>query len=53
MRAFVMGLAMAIYMAPDGGLSYLRPGVDITIRMHREGEIDPKKDGVWSASDSR
>jgi hypothetical protein len=43
----------AVYTAPDAGVSYLRPGVDITIRMYREGEIDPKKDGVWSASDSR
>jgi hypothetical protein len=28
--------------------SYLRPGLDITIRMFREGEIDPRIMGVWN-----
>jgi hypothetical protein len=36
---------------PGRNVAFVRPGIDITIRMYREGEIDPKSQGVWSAAD--
>jgi hypothetical protein len=32
----------------SGGAS-IRPGADITIKVYREGEIDPRRPGVWDA----
>ena len=38
-------------LTPVGeSVAYARPGLDITIRMYREGEIDPAKDGVWNSA---
>lgn len=35
---------------PTGrSVSYVKPGLDITIRMYRQGEVDPARDGVWSS----
>ena len=31
-------------------VTYMRPGLDITIRMYHDGEVDPAKDGVWSSA---
>lgn len=36
---------------PGRKVTYLRPGIDITIRMYREGEIDPKSQGVWNTAE--
>jgi hypothetical protein len=38
----------ANYTTYSRNVSYVRPGLDITIRMFREGEIDPKIMGVWN-----
>ena len=38
----------ANYVTFSRNVSYLRPGLDITIRMFREGEIDPQIMGVWN-----
>jgi hypothetical protein len=38
----------ANYVQFSRNVSYLRPGLDITIRMFREGEIDPEIMGVWN-----
>jgi hypothetical protein len=39
----------ASYVASSRNVPYLRPGLDITIRMFREGEIDPTIMGVWNS----
>jgi hypothetical protein len=37
---------------PTGrSVSYVKPGLDITIRMYRDGAIDPKGEGVWNSDD--
>lgn len=36
------------YVTFSRNVTYLRPGLDITIRMFREGEIDPLIMGVWN-----
>jgi hypothetical protein len=38
----------ANYVMFSRNVTYLRPGLDITIRMFREGEIDPEIKGVWN-----
>ncbi|HXJ02395.1 MAG TPA: hypothetical protein VNH44_14325 [Micropepsaceae bacterium] len=38
----------ANYSQLSRNVSYLRPGLNITIRMFREGEIDPTIKGVWN-----
>jgi hypothetical protein len=38
----------ANYVTFSRNVTYLRPGIDITIRMFREGEIDPQIMGVWN-----
>ncbi len=37
----------ATYMTPDQRVKYVRLGLDVTIRMYREGDVDPKSQGVW------
>jgi hypothetical protein len=40
------------YFKPLGNnVTYVKPGLDITIRMYREGEVDPKSQGVWNTAD--
>src|SRR5580765_7220688 len=34
-------------MLPDQTVMYVRLGLDITIRMYREGDIDPQTEGIW------
>lgn len=36
---------------PSNNVKYVKPGIDIAIRMYREGEIDPKSQGVWSTAE--
>ncbi len=36
---------------PSNNVKYLKPGIDIAIRMYHEGEIDPKSQGVWSTAE--
>jgi hypothetical protein len=37
---------------PAGGsIGYTRPGLDMTIRMYRDGEIDPKTEGLWNSAE--
>ena len=36
---------------PRVNVTYIKPGLDITIRMYREGEVDPKSQGVWSTAE--
>ena len=38
----------ANYVTFSRNVTYLRPGLGITIRMFREGEIDPQIMGVWN-----
>jgi hypothetical protein len=38
----------ANYVQFSRNVSYVRPALDITIRMFREGEIDPGIMGVWN-----
>ena len=42
----------ATYQGPATDIPYVRPGVDITIRMYRQGEIDPSQPGVWRADET-
>jgi hypothetical protein len=37
------------YTTPDRRVSYVRVGVDMTIRMYRDGEVDPASPGVWNS----
>jgi hypothetical protein len=32
-----------------GGVSPIQPGVNLTIKLYREGEINPQRPGVWDA----
>jgi hypothetical protein len=35
---------------PNGtGAPSIRPGADVTIRIYRQGEIDPQSPGAWDA----
>ena len=36
------------YTTPSSAVPYVRPGLAITVRMYRPGEIDPRMDGVWN-----
>ena len=36
------------FIPPDRKVQYRRPGLEITIRMYREGEVDPGRQGVWN-----
>jgi hypothetical protein len=35
--------------AIHGGVSPIQPGVNVTIKLYREGEISPHRPGVWDA----
>jgi hypothetical protein len=39
----------ASFTTPDRDVKEVRPGIDITIRMFREGGVDPMMDGVWNS----
>ena len=39
----------ATFVTPDQQVKQVRLGVDITIRMYRDGDIDPKREGVWNS----
>ena len=36
------------YTTPDTSVPNITPGLEITIRMYREGEIDPGRQEVWN-----
>jgi hypothetical protein len=38
------------YMTPDETVERVRPALDITIQMYREGEVEPSMEGVWDAT---
>jgi hypothetical protein len=40
--------ASSIYGTPAVGVPYVRPGFEVTVRMYRPGEIDPRMEGVWN-----
>lgn len=35
----------------DGGLSAIRPGVNVAVKLYAEGEIAPHSPGVWDADE--
>ena len=37
------------YTTPAQSIGYVKPGVDLIIRMFSAGEIDPRASGVWDA----
>ncbi len=37
------------YTTPSTATPFVKPGVEATIKMYRQGEIDPKAPGVWDA----
>jgi hypothetical protein len=41
-------LPSATYTTPDTSVPYVTPGLEITIRMYREGEVDPGRKEVWN-----
>jgi hypothetical protein len=43
-------LGGATYTTPDRKVTYVRAGLDVTIRMYHEGEVDPRKQGVWNSA---
>lgn len=43
----------ANYSTPDQRTPYIRLGLDITIRMYRESDIDPATPGVWNSDIAR
>jgi hypothetical protein len=38
------------YITPGRVVKELRPGLDISIRMYREGAIDASREGVWNSA---
>jgi hypothetical protein len=38
------------YITPGHTVKELRPGLDIAIRMYREGAIDASREGVWNSA---
>jgi hypothetical protein len=36
------------YTRPNRRIPYVRPGIDVTIRMYRDGEVSPDTEGVWN-----
>jgi hypothetical protein len=38
------------YITPGRTVKELRPGLDIAIRMYREGAIDASREGVWNSA---
>ena len=43
--AYVPG---ATFMGPGKTVPYVKPGLEITVKMYRQGEIDAHQDGVWN-----
>jgi uncharacterized protein YceK len=41
-------LPSATFTLPDTSVPYITPGLMITIRMYREGEVDPGRQEVWN-----
>ena len=41
-------LPSATFTTPDTSVPYITPGLMITIRMYREGEVDPGRQEVWN-----
>ena len=39
----------ATYTSPDRRIPYVRLGLDITIRMYRDGDVNPASPGVWNS----
>lgn len=39
----------ATFTTPDQEVKEVRPGLDVTIRMYRDGAIDPAGEGVWNS----
>jgi hypothetical protein len=37
------------YRTPDRRIPYVRLGLDITIRMYRDGDVNPANPGVWNS----
>ena len=37
------------YTTPASAVPFVKPGMDIVIKMFREGEIDPRTPSVWDA----
>ena len=40
--------AVSTYTTPATGMRYIRPGFEITVKMYRQDEIDPRMEGVWN-----
>jgi hypothetical protein len=38
----------ATFKTPDTSMSFITPGLMITIQMYREGEVDPGRQEVWN-----
>lgn len=38
----------ATYKTPDRRVGYVRLGLDLTIRMYRDGDVNPQTQGVWN-----
>ena len=36
------------FSGPDNSVPIIRPGLEITIRMYRDGEVDPGRQEVWN-----
>ena len=36
--------------APGRPVTYFQPGLDITIRMYRDGDVTPDRQGVWDSN---
>ena len=43
-------LAGSTFTTPDVRVPYVRLGLDLTIRMYREGDVNPQAPGVWNPS---
>jgi hypothetical protein len=41
--------ALSVVIPPRRKLAYVKPGLDITIRMYRDGEVNPNTSGVWNS----
>jgi hypothetical protein len=42
-------LGGATYTGPDRRLPYVRLGLDMTIRMYHDGDVNPASPGVWNS----
>jgi hypothetical protein len=39
----------ATYTTPDERVQYVRLGLDVSIRMYRDGDVNPASQGVWNS----